>query len=114
MATREGRVLWRREAETQRRAMAASHAAAMASMLRGVVEGGTGRAAAIAGRSVAGKTGTTSDSRDAWFVGWSEGLVVAIWVGADDNRALTGLSGGGLPARLFHDIMAATPAQPAR
>lgn len=114
IATREGRVLWRHEAEPPRRAMAASHAADMASMLRGVVEGGTGRAAAMAGRSVAGKTGTTSDSRDAWFVGWTDGLVLAVWIGADDNRALTGLSGGGLPAKLFQEIMAATPARPAR
>jgi penicillin-binding protein 1A len=114
IAERTGRAVWRREAQAPRRVIEARHAAELTTMLRGAVETGTGRAAAIPGRTVAGKTGTTSDSRDAWFVGWTDGLVVAVWIGADDNRALPGLAGGGLPARLFHEIVSATGARSSR
>ena len=78
--------------------------AAMVRMLAGVVARGSGRAAAVPGRAVAGKTGTTQDSRDAWFVGWVNGTVIAVWLGNDDNTPMRGVTGSGLPARLFHDI----------
>jgi len=71
------------------------------------VRDGTGRAAAVAGREVAGKTGTTQDFRDAWFIGAIDGTVIGIWLGNDDNRPMRGVEGGTLPARLFHDIAAA-------
>lgn len=54
-------------------------------LLRGVVESGTGRAAALPGDSAAGKTGTSQDYRDAWFVGFNKSLVVGVWVGNDDR-----------------------------
>ncbi len=81
-------------------------AAMMARMLTAVVSRGTGRAAAVAGHLVAGKTGTTQDYRDAWFVGRYDGLVMGIWLGNDDNRPMRSVQGGGLPARLFRDIAA--------
>lgn len=65
--------------------------------LRGVVTHGTGTAAAI-GRPVAGKTGTTSDSRDAWFVGYTPQLVVALWVGNDNNHKMARSAAGGVVA----------------
>lgn len=91
------------------RAMEPRHAAMMARMLSAAVRIGTARAAAVPGRAVAGKTGTTQDSRDAWFVGWvgagsRAGTIIAIWLGNDDNAPMKGVTGGGLPARLFQQI----------
>ncbi len=79
-------------------------AAMMARMLAAVVNRGTGRDAAIAGRPVAGKTGTTQDSRDAWFIGWTGGEIIGVWLGNDDGAPMTDVMGGSLPARLFHSI----------
>jgi penicillin-binding protein 1A len=81
-----------------------SVAAMMARMLGAVVSRGTGRAAAVPGRVVAGKTGTTQDSKDAWFIGSVKGVLIGVWLGNDDNQPMKGVLGGGLPARLFHDI----------
>ena len=81
-----------------------ARAAEMVRMLAAVVSRGSGRAAAVPGRMVAGKTGTTQDFRDAWFVGGVDGTVIAVWLGRDDGRPMAGVSGGGLPARLFHAI----------
>jgi penicillin-binding protein 1A len=76
-------------------------------MLRGVMTSGTGRAAAIAGRDIAGKTGTTSDYKDAWFVGYTGGFVTAVWVGKDDNSPMRGVTGGSSPAAIWRGFMEA-------
>jgi len=76
----------------------------MLDMLIATVKQGTGRAADI-GRPVAGKTGTSEDNRDGWFIGFTGDLVVGVWVGRDDNKPVEGLNGGGLPARIWHDFM---------
>ena len=73
-------------------------------VLYAVVNRGTGRAAALSIPAF-GKTGTTSDYRDAWFIGFAGDLVVGVWIGNDDNRPLGGTSGGGLPARIWRTFM---------
>ncbi|HEV2867214.1 MAG TPA: penicillin-binding transpeptidase domain-containing protein, partial [Allosphingosinicella sp.] len=73
-------------------------------VLYGVVQRGTGRSAAL-GVPTFGKTGTTSDYRDAWFVGFAGDLVVGVWIGNDDNRPLPGTTGGGTPAQIWRSFM---------
>ena len=73
-------------------------------MLRGVVARGTGTAANI-NETVAGKTGTTSDYHDAWFVGYVPDLVVGVWIGCDDNQQMGTMTGGTLPAHIWSIFM---------
>ncbi len=75
-------------------------------LLKGVINFGTGRAANI-GRDAAGKTGTTSDYRDAWFVGYTPQIVAGIWVGNDDNSVMRNVTGGGVPAKIWAEFMRA-------
>ena len=76
-------------------------------MMRQVVEHGTGtRARLPEGRPAAGKTGTTSAARDAWFIGFTHQYVAGVWMGYDDNRPLKGVTGGGLPAEIWQGVMA--------
>jgi penicillin-binding protein 1A len=88
----------------------------MTELLAGVVEHGTGKRAALAGREAAGKTGTSDDSRDAWFAGFVPGLSAVVWVGHDDNRSDEALIGGLLPATIWREFMNAAligqPVQP--
>ncbi len=75
-------------------------------VLKTTVERGTGTRARIAGRDVAGKTGTTNDYRDAWFVGYVPDMVTGVWVGADDNTPMKRVTGGSIPAQIWQDMMA--------
>jgi penicillin-binding protein 1A len=105
ISTASGRLLYNRPRENPRVLVAPFVAAAMTDLLRAAVETGTGRAAQI-GRPLAGKTGTTSSSKDGWFIGFTPDLVAGVWVGRDDARAVPGLAGGQAPARLFRAFMA--------
>ena len=75
-------------------------------MMSRVVEAGTGARAKLPGREAAGKTGTTQAARDAWFLGFTADYVAGVWMGYDDNTPLTGVTGGGLPAEIWHEVMA--------
>jgi membrane peptidoglycan carboxypeptidase len=74
------------------------------------VQHGTGRAAALDDDDAAGKTGTSQDYRDAWFVGFNKALVVGVWVGNDDGSPMKGVTGGSLPAEIWKRfVVAAKP-----
>ena len=91
-------------------------ARALTYMMTEVLNSGTGTRARLDDREAAGKTGTTQSARDAWFVGFTADYVVGVWMGYDDNSPLTGVTGGGLPAEIWHEVMArineGVPAKP--
>jgi penicillin-binding protein 1A len=81
--------------------------AAMNAMMRDVIDRGTGKNARLAGWEAAGKTGTTQSFRDALFVGYTSNLTTGIWFGNDDGQSMKKVTGGGLPAKAWHDFMTA-------
>ena len=101
--TRDGYQLYQREADTQNRILDEQAVAELTTMLEQVIRQGTGRKAKISGFA-AGKTGTTQDYRDAWFVGFTDKYVIAVWVGNDDNSPMKGITGGTLPAEIWRKI----------
>jgi len=101
----DGSVLYQRRPDPPRRVISEENALAMNAMLFEVVQSGTGRAAALRGREVAGKTGTSADYRDAWFVGYSPELVAGVWVGNDDSGPMKRVTGGALPAQIWGSFM---------
>jgi membrane peptidoglycan carboxypeptidase len=110
---RDGEVVWRPD-RTPHRALTEDVAYVTATVLEGVVEEGTGLAARVPGWQVAGKTGTTSDHADAWFVGTTPVLAGAVWVGHVEGRVplsgvggATRMTGGSVPAEIFADVLAA-------
>ncbi len=74
-------------------------------MMTQVLEDGTGGRARLPDRQAAGKTGTTQAARDAWFIGYTADYVAGVWMGYDDNSPLTGVTGGGLPAEIWREVM---------
>lgn len=91
--------------ETKTRVMSEREAYEMTTMLEGVIDHGTGTAAAI-GRPAAGKTGTTDDNKDAWFVGYTPDIVTAVWIGDDTgSHSLGEIYGGMIPAEIWKDYM---------
>jgi penicillin-binding protein 1A len=99
-----GNVIYQRLGSGPGLRMSARMIADMNRMLGAVVEYGTGRAAKI-GRPVYGKSGTNEDYRDAWFIGYSADYVAGVWLGNDDRAPMKRVSGGGLPAQLWYDVM---------
>ncbi len=87
--------------------MSAGTAFIMTSMLQDVIKRGTGYPNAVIGRPAAGKTGTTSSFRDAWFVGYTPDLVAAVWLGNDDYTPMVESYGGNIPARIWARFMKA-------
>ena len=79
-------------------------AATMTAIMKTVITNGTGRAADI-GKPAAGKTGTTDDSKDAYFIGFTPDVATGVWVGNDDNSKMGGITGGTIPAKIWHDVM---------
>lgn len=102
--TSRGQVIYTAPKAKSTKVMAIETAAAMTAMLRTVITNGTGAAANI-GKPAAAKTGTTDDSKDATFFGYTPDIVTGVWVGNDDNSKMGNLTGGTVPALIWKDVM---------
>jgi penicillin-binding protein 1A len=111
-----GQVLYQRKASPAQAVIANPALSDLNRMLRGVVASGTGTRAAIAGYDLAGKTGTTSDYKDAWFAGYTGGFTAVVWMGNDNGAPMKRVTGGAAPAELWRGFMASAlkraPARP--
>tara|TARA_B100000214_G_scaffold212254_1_gene154217 strand:- start:897 stop:2738 length:1842 start_codon:yes stop_codon:yes gene_type:complete len=108
IVTEKGELIYTRREQTATPIASSKVIEDMNRMLEGVIAGGTGKEANI-GRTAAGKTGTSQDYRDAWFIGYSEGLTVGVWVGRDDNRPMRKITGGSIPAKIWGEFMVNIP-----
>ncbi len=99
-----GTVLYQRHGSVADAVAEPGAVSALTSMMTGVLAYGTGKAARL-DRPAAGKTGTSSDYRDAWFAGFTADYVTAVWLGNDNNDEMKRVTGGSLPAKLWHDFM---------
>jgi penicillin-binding protein 1A len=102
-----GEVVWRfdRDGKRPQQVISPQVALEMIGMMNSVVEKGTGKRAQLDGTRVAGKTGTTNGYRDAWFVGYTGNFTGAVWMGNDDYTPTKRMTGGTLPALLWHNVM---------
>lgn len=109
-----GKVIYKREGSGIGQVVERNRLAMMNGMMRETLLTGTGRKADVPGWEAAGKTGTTQDFRDAWFVGYTSRLVASVWLGNDDNSPMKRVSGGGLPSEIWGRFMrsALSGAQP--
>ena len=99
-----GTVLYEAKKARSSKVLNINTAATMTAIMKTVITNGTGRAANI-GKPAAGKTGTTDDSRDAYFIGFTPDVVTGVWVGNDDNSQMGGITGGTVPALIWKDVM---------
>jgi penicillin-binding protein 1A len=105
----DGQILFTRENAPRDRLFPQAAIRRLDRMLLAVTdETGTGHNAGASGLAVRGKTGTSQDARDAWFVGYTPDIVAGVWMGNDDGRPMKNVTGGGLPAKLWGDIFAVT------
>ncbi len=104
--TSRGETLYERAEYEPARVFPRDDAELMTAMLAEVIREGTGHNAKLRGWPIAGKTGTSQSSRDAWFVGYSAVMLGGVWTGNDDDTPMKGVTGGSLPAYLWSDIMA--------
>ncbi len=100
-----GKVLYRRKEGGLGRVVSPAAVGMMNAMMRETVASGTARKADIPGWELAGKTGTSQDFRDAWFVGYSATLVAGVWLGNDDGSSTRKVTGGSLPVEVWHRFM---------
>ncbi len=101
--TQRGKVVYQAKRTRVIKVLNENTAAVMTAMLKKVITSGTGKNADI-GKPMAGKTGTTNENRDAWFIGYTPDLVTGVFIGHDNNKSI-GLTGGSAPARIWKDMM---------
>ena len=99
-----GQILYRRAGDGPGRVLGPDAIAFVNDLMTAGITWGTGKAA-NPDRPAAGKTGTSQDFRDAWFVGFTADLVAGVWLGNDDGKAMQGVTGGSLPARLWGRVV---------
>lgn len=99
-----GTILYEAKKARSSKVLNLNTAATMTAIMKTVITSGTGRAANI-GKPAAGKTGTTDDSKDAYFIGFTPDIVTGVWVGNDDNSQMGGITGGTIPALIWKDVM---------
>lgn len=107
ITTKDGHQLYVRTPYTPRQIVEPQFIRQLTSMMEHVINRGTGQAARLP-IFAAGKTGTTQNYRDAWFIGWTAKYIAAVWVGNDNNLPMKKVGGGSLPAQIWHDIMLTT------
>ncbi len=107
VTTADGKVLYENTYDNPPRVLSEQIVAEMNMMMMGVINGGTGSSARLPGWQAAGKTGTTQNSRDALFVGFTSNLTTGVWFGNDDGRPMKKVTGGGLPAKAWKEFMVA-------
>ena len=103
--TNEGKLLYVRQPDQLGQVIEPRHAAMMNTMMQETLLSGTARKAEIPGWMAAGKTGTSQDFRDAWFIGYTANLVTGVWLGNDDNSPTKKATGGGLPVEVWTRFM---------
>jgi penicillin-binding protein 1A len=105
--TAEGKVLYARQPDQLGQVIESRNVAMMNTMMQETLLSGTARKAEIPGWMAAGKTGTSQDFRDAWFIGYTANLVTGVWLGNDDNSPTRKATGGGLPVEVWTRFMRA-------
>ena len=103
--TNEGKLLYARQPDQLSQVIEPQHVAMMNRMMQETLLSGTARKAEIPGWMAAGKTGTSQDFRDAWFIGYTANLVTGVWLGNDDNSPTKKATGGGLPVEVWTRFM---------
>ncbi len=106
VSTPDGINIYQRQGSGVGRVISEQNSSTMNYMLKNVIQEGTGANAKIWGKEVFGKTGTSQNNRDAWFIGYTDKYITGIWIGNDDNTPMTDSSyGGTIPAKIFKEIM---------
>jgi penicillin-binding protein 1A len=105
ITTKDGRILYEAAKLEPDAVIADRELEAMQEMLLNVVERGTARGVRVPKHQIAGKTGTSQEYRDAWFIGFSASMIAGVWIGNDDNSPMLKVTGGSVPAEIFNAVM---------